>query len=215
MKETVKMFTAERPSLTTKDIQDEIDRLDKESNEYMLGIHEKKRKLEEKLLALSADIIKRVRTNIGKIYMHTETRSKNWCETVIGIIQDVSYEKIQFSKCIVFNNNNNGAYFEKRNTPYYVNFEIANFEKGFYETQATTLWGNDITRHFEIKELSEDEANSIVKEYIEIYKKKRYSIIDNECDGYSKFITSMFNACQDQKSENHDEDIEDKIDVLD
>ena len=193
MQETVKMFTAERPLLTTKDIQDEINRLDKESNEYMLGIREKKRKLEEKLLALSTDTIKRVRTNIGKIYMHTETRSENWRETVIGIIQDVSYEKIQFSKCIVFNNNNNGAYFEKHNTPFYVNFEIANFEKGFYETQATTLWGNDITRHFEIKELSKDEANSIVTEYIEIYKKVRYSIIDDEYDGYLKSILSMFN----------------------
>lgn len=160
--------------------------------------------------------IKNIHKNIGKVYMHTETRGKNWCETVIGVINGASYDNIRFSKCIVFHNHNNSKYFEKHDRPYYVNFEIANFEKGFYKTNATTLWGKDIIRHYEIKELSEEEANSIVKEYIEIYKEMRYSIIDNECNEYSKFITSMFNAeCQHQENKSQDEDTEDKIDVID
>ena len=201
---------------TVKDIQNEIKRLEKECNEYMSGIQERKRELAEKLSEMLADTIKSINKNFGKIYIHTETRGENWCETVIGIIQGATYETIQFSKCIVFHNSKDSKYFEKRDSTYHVNFEIVNFEKGVYEVPATTMWGKNIIRHYEIKELSEEEANSIVKEYIEIYKEVRYSIIDNECDEYSKFISSMFNAeCQDQESKNRDEDIEDKIDVID
>lgn len=201
---------------TVKDIQNEIKRLEKENYEYMSGIQERKRELAEKLSEMLADTIKSINKNFGKIYILTETRGENWSETVIGIIQGATYETIQFSKCIVFHNSKDLKYFEKRDRTYHVNFEIVNFEKGVYEVPATTVCGKNIIRHYEIKELSEEEANSIVKEYIEIYKESRYSIIDNECDEYSKFISSMFNEeCQDQESKNRDEDIEDKIDVID